>query len=190
MCLEVDSDVELLSQFFVPVSDGHFCHFCFHRYLALSEPFFCRSVLQQMAEWHSHKGDLPDDLDKLHALYQQFIGEPLSRSQVLVLDGLDEVTRWKLAPYLSRRLPDNLHIIVTIRDVGQDWQAEYRMPANQMQELQLGGLEIGGIADVLRAAGGKAIALADDAAFVSEVRPPLMTTARSLRRVLRRCTRS
>ena len=74
----------------------------------LDEKFFLQNVLQQMAAWHGHNADLPDAINELRALFQEFVSTPLEHSQVLVLDGLDEVTRWKLDPYLGRRLPAHL----------------------------------------------------------------------------------
>ena len=136
---------------------------------SLAETFFLRNVVEQMAQWHGHTEQLPDRLNELRALYQQFINEPLKRTQVLILDGLDEVTRWTLAPYLSRRLPEKLHIIVTVRDVGQDWQAEYKLPDDQTTHLPLGGLQRDEVTQVLRAGGEGAIALADDPTLLAEV---------------------
>jgi hypothetical protein len=128
---------------------------------SLSEEFFLRNVVEQMAQWHSYKEEPPDKLNDLRALYQQFIDEPLDRTQVLVLDGLDEVKDWKLSPYLSRRLPDNLHMIVTIRDVEQDWQAEYQFPSDQIEHMPLGGLDREGVAEVMRAVGENGAVFAD-----------------------------
>ena len=47
----------------------------------LSEYEFLRNVVEQIAPWHDHKGELPTDLNELRALYQKFIlkGEPLAR---------------------------------------------------------------------------------------------------------------
>jgi hypothetical protein len=112
---------------------------------------------------------------------------------VLVLDALDELRTWKVAPYLMRRLPEKLHIILTVRDVGQDWLADYELPQEQTQHLRLGGLEQNDVAEVLRvagentirdsdepkysqgdaqrlrAAGERAIQLADDREFIAEI---------------------
>jgi tetratricopeptide (TPR) repeat protein len=136
---------------------------------SLTEPFFVKNVVQQMAEWHTHTGELPDDLSELRALYQQFIREPLDKTQILVIDGLDEVT-WDLIPYVSGRLPDNLHLILTVRDVSQDWRGQYKLPADQLTHLPLGGLDEDNIAGVLRAAGGAAPALAGDPALLRQIR--------------------
>jgi len=136
---------------------------------SLTETFFLCNVVEQMAEWHGHMEQLPDRLNELRALYQQFIDERLERTQVLILDGLDEVTRWKLTPYLSRRLPEKLHIIVTVRDGGQNWLAEHKLPDDQTTHLPLGGLHRDDVAQVLRAGGEGAIALADDPTLLTEV---------------------
>ena len=145
---------------------------------SLSEVFFLRNVVQQMAQWHGYTEELPGQPNDLRALYHRFIREPLDKTQVLILDGLDEitllgrpdqVTRWKLDPYLSSPLPGNLHIIATLRDVGQDWRAQFKFPANQTTHLPLDGLAEYEVAEVLRAAGGPATAFADDRALLKEV---------------------
>ncbi|MBK6873950.1 MAG: toll/interleukin-1 receptor domain-containing protein [Kineosporiaceae bacterium] len=107
----------------------------------LDETFFLQNVVQQMSAWDDAAQEVPDSLNELRALYQQLVETPREHSQVLVLDGLDEVGSWRLAPYLSRRLPPNLHIIVTVRDVGQDWRADYEFPRDQVTPLPLGGLD-------------------------------------------------
>jgi hypothetical protein len=135
----------------------------------LSEEFFLRNVVEQMAQWHGHSEQLPDRLSELGALYQKFIAEPLEDTQVLVLDGLDEVTTWKLAPYLSRRLPSKLHLVLTVREVGQDWAGDYNLPSYQTSHLPLGGLTRDDVAKVLRAAGRGAIVLAEVPKSLDEV---------------------
>jgi hypothetical protein len=94
----------------------------------LSETFFLRNTVQQIAAWHGRIDQAPTDLDDLRALYQQLINIPGERPRVLVLDGLDEVFTWRLALYLSRRLPHGLHLIATIRNGGQNWATEYQFP--------------------------------------------------------------
>jgi hypothetical protein len=136
---------------------------------SLSEDSFLCNVVEQMAQWHGHAQQLPDKRAELRALYQRFLAEPLEHTQVLVLDGLDEVTTWKLAPYVSRRLPQNLHFILTVRDVGQDWASDYSLPADQIVHLPLGGLTREDVAQVLRAAGNRAITFAEDAKLLEEV---------------------
>jgi hypothetical protein len=135
----------------------------------LSEDFFLRNVVEQLAQWHGHVEPLPERLHELSALYHKFIDGSLEHTQVLVLDGLDEVTTWKLKRYLSRRLPPNLHIILTVRDVGQDWAAEYGLPADQTEHLPLGGLTRDEVAQVLQAAGEGAVVFAYDPALLDEV---------------------
>ena len=139
----------------------------------LEEQFFLRNVVQQMASWHGRKDEVSSDLNELRALYQQFLNTPLEHTQVLVLDGLDEVATWRLAPYLSRRLPDRLHLVLTIRDTGQDWCAEYQLPADQVRHVPLDGLDRPTVASVLRAAegpyGAVSQAIADDLRQLDEI---------------------
>jgi len=146
-------------------------HFFTSTYVAdgLSEDFFLRNVVEQMAEWHGHKGVLPSTLHELSALYHKFLDEPLGRTQVLVLDGLDEVASWKLNQYLSRRAPPQLHIILTLRDLGQNWTREYGLPVDQIEHLPLGGLNRDEVAQVLKAAGQDAVVFAEDARLLNEV---------------------
>ncbi len=135
----------------------------------LSEFFFLRNVIEQMAQWHGHQGLLPGRLDELRALYHKLIDQPLKHTQILVLDGLDEVTHWKLDFYLCRRLPPNLHIIVTVRDGGQNWQTEYKFPDNQWSHLSLDGFNRDEVEQVMHAAGGDAVALAKDPNLLKEI---------------------
>ena len=140
---------------------------------ALGEDFFLRNIVQQMAVWHGRTEAVPTDLNELRALYQQFLDTPLDCPQLLVLDGLDEVTTWRLAPYLSRRLPERLHFVLTLRDVGQDWRAEYQLPADQVRDLQFDGLDRATVAAVFRAAQGPNAAaarkIADDPQQLDEL---------------------
>ncbi|HKY23400.1 MAG TPA: toll/interleukin-1 receptor domain-containing protein, partial [Vicinamibacterales bacterium] len=135
----------------------------------LDEKFFLQNVLQQMAAWHNYEVELPDAINELRALYQQFVDTPLEHSQVLVLDGLDEVTQWKLAPYLGRRLPDRLHVIVTVRDVGQDWRSEYGFPSEQVMSFQLGGLARTEIRELFAGLGPNGMQIAGDDALLDHI---------------------
>ena len=134
----------------------------------LSESFFLRNVVEQMAEWHGHDELLPTTLHDLSALYHQFLDKPLDRTQILVIDGLDEVT-WDLKRYLARRLPANLHVILTVRDVGQDWMTQYGLPTDQTHNLPLDGLTREEVAQVLHTASGRASTFADDPVLIDEI---------------------
>jgi len=136
---------------------------------SITEEGFLKNVIQQMAQWHNYTDSLPEKLPDLKALYQSFLDEPLKHPHVLVIDGLDEVTDWNLTPYVSRRLPENLHIILTVRYVEQDWICDYDLPKGQTEHLPLNGLSIEDVADVLRAAGKQATILADNRKFIDEV---------------------
>lgn len=136
---------------------------------SLSEEFFLRNVVQQMAAWHGEEGNLPPDMDMLLALYHKYLDQQLKVARILVLDGLDEIQRWQLQPYLRRRLPPHLLVIVTIRDVGQDWRQQFGFPPDQLEHLPLGGLGTADIAAVLTAAGGLAVDLAADQETIANI---------------------
>ncbi|HYV91514.1 MAG TPA: hypothetical protein VE978_07020 [Chitinophagales bacterium] len=112
---------------------------------------------------------MPEKINELKALYQDLIAEPLDRKQILVLDGLDEVHQWKLAQYLSRKLPDNLKIIVSIRDTGQDWKNEYQFVPDQLTELPLGGIDETGLAEILSSSGIEGEIIAKDGSKLQKV---------------------
>ncbi len=135
----------------------------------LTELFFLRNIVEQMAHWHNHTEELPTKINDLRALFHHFVDEPLDRTQVLVIDGLDEVSTWRLAPYLSRPLPQHLHLITSVRAVGQDWREIYGIPAEQLQHLPLEGLAPVEVADVLRNSGPTGAAFANDAEQLAEV---------------------
>nr|WP_322709634.1 NACHT domain-containing protein [Nostoc sp. ChiSLP03a]MDZ8210793.1 NACHT domain-containing protein [Nostoc sp. ChiSLP03a] len=136
---------------------------------SITEEGFLKNVIEQMAQWHNYTDSLPEKLPDLKALYQSFLDRPLKHTHVLIIDGLDEVRGWNLTPYVSRRLPENLHIILTVRDVGQDWIGDYDLPKEQTEHLSLKGLSTEDVAEVIRAAGKQAIILADNHKFIDEV---------------------
>lgn len=136
---------------------------------SVTEEGFLRNVVEQMALWHGCTDTLPEKLPDLQAVYESLLSEPLEHTHVLLIDGLDEVTNWQIARYLSRRLPDNLHIIVTVRDVAQDLALDYDFPKNQTEYLPLEGLTCDDVADVLRKAGKQATVFADNPTLLKEV---------------------
>ena len=135
----------------------------------LSERFFLRNTVQQMSAWHGRGDRPPESLNELRGEYQKLLVEPLAVPRVLLLDGLDEVQDWRLRPYLNRKLPSMMHVIVTVRDSGQDWGLEYGLPRDQMQHLPLGGLTRAEIRRVLQVAGGPGPALARDEKILDRV---------------------
>ncbi len=149
--------------------------FAYHFFTALydnqglSEIFFLRNVVGQMTQWYGYNEPLPSDVHELRALYHRLLDMPSEGMRVLVLDGLDEVTTWDLAPYLSRRLPDNMHFVVSVRDVGQDWATQYQFPRSQLQHLALRGLGRDEVAAVLRAVGAKGAVFAENQALLEEI---------------------
>ncbi|MGH2415441.1 MAG: NACHT domain-containing protein, partial [Microcystaceae cyanobacterium] len=136
---------------------------------SVTEEGFLRNVVEQMAHWHGCTDTFPEKLPDLDARYNCLLNKSLEHTHVLVIDGLDEVTNWKIARYLSRRLPDNLHIIVTVRDVAQDLAVNYDFPNEQTEYLQLGGLTRDDVAQVMWKAGKGATVFADNPILLKEV---------------------
>jgi hypothetical protein len=138
----------------------------------LSEQFFLKNVVEQIRLWQFFPYDtweMPTTLSGWVAAYQQLLATPLPEKRVLMIDGLDEVKSWSLYPYLNVAPPANLKIIVTLRDVGQDWAAEYGFPKAHTRHLPLDGLTQADVRDVLRLAGPVASAFADDATLLAKV---------------------
>jgi hypothetical protein len=142
----VSGDPELFSyHFFAPLVVSR----------SATEGFFLRNVVEQMARRYNYDSPLEDEtqVDALAARYYEFLGRPPKRPTVLILDGLDEVSGWDLAPYLDRRLPAGLRVIATVRDLGQDLDDEYHFPETQREFWELGGLFQEGVEDVFSRAG-------------------------------------
>ena len=135
----------------------------------LNEDFFLRNILQQMSFWHNQNEILPFNLSELKSLYWSVLNAPFQESRFLLLNGLDELRTWKIDGYLGGHLPEQTGVILTIRDVGQDWKADYKLPDEKIIHLPLEGLEATEVAAVLRAAGGQAVELAADEEIVADI---------------------
>ncbi|MBK8446301.1 MAG: trypsin-like peptidase domain-containing protein [Micropruina sp.] len=124
----------------------------------LDERFFLESILEQFDPAAS--AELRGlALDQLKARFQAQLlapAGPLATGRALLLDGLDEVSGWSPADYLAVVLPPGVHAIVSIRDTGQDWAAQYRFPENQLTMLPLEGFGQHGIVAVFTATGAHA----------------------------------
>jgi hypothetical protein len=132
---------------------------------ALSEKFFLKNVVDQLRLWElsfTDRWDAPTTDSGWVAAYQHLFATPLREQRILLLDGLDEVADWRLQPYLSVTPPQNMKVIVTVRDVGGSWRQTYGFPEHCTQHLALEGLSRADVAGALRLAGPKAAALADN----------------------------
>ena len=136
---------------------------------SVDEAFFVRNAVQQMVSWHGIDGDLPTALADLKALYHELLDRPVEPGRVLVLDGVDEVRDWSLRYYLNRPLPIGLNVVLSVRDVGQDWRDDYGLPAEQTTELALGGFTREDVARVLQSAGPTAQTLAESPTVLDEL---------------------
>ncbi|WP_200939315.1 serine protease, partial [Arthrobacter sp. Leaf337] len=130
-------------------------HFFTPRYSPdwLNESFFLQNMIEQLDSTGA-AGPQSLDLPALRARFHHHLdgtsGSPVS-GPVLLLDGLDEVVGWPLAPYLLGPLPSGVHLIVTIRDTGQDWRKDYGIQT--AQQLPLDGFDRDAVAAVFTATG-------------------------------------
>ena len=124
-----------------------------HSPSSIGEIPFLKNVVDQLAQWHGRKEPVPAQLDELFALYQDYLGTELDRTRVLILDGLDEVTAWKLQPYFGRQLPNGFKLILTARDRDEDWGAALKLPPEQLTRLPLDGLGQDDLKQVFQNAG-------------------------------------
>ena len=116
-----------------------------------------------------YEDPLPDSTADLAALYQHLLSKPVPAPQTLIIDGLDEVTTWNIAPYLSRSLPANFHVIITVRDAEAGRSGDFGIPAKQTAFLDLRGLGRTELGDALSAIDGWAAAFATDDSLLDEV---------------------
>ena len=135
----------------------------------LDERFFLQNVVEQLTLLQRRDAQIPDSIEKLRAMYHHLLTEAVDEPLVLVLDGLDEVSSWKISPYLSRHLPANIHVIVTVRDVGQDWATVYEIPPDQIIHLKLDGLSREELGVAFRRVGGQGVVLGDDDTILDQI---------------------
>jgi hypothetical protein len=132
-----------------------------------------RSLCQQLAHAHGLRGELPDTVQSLRALYTTLLAtpQPGGAPLVVVLDGLDEADRWEPAvgpDMFPSRLGEGTRLVFSARDVaGKDWIADLELRRAAVTPVVLSTLGAGEIAGLLRAAGDRGAALADDATFVA-----------------------
>ncbi|MEX5300888.1 trypsin-like peptidase domain-containing protein [Kocuria sabuli] len=113
----------------------------------LDEAFFLRSLMEQVEFGQPVALGNEHDLPSLRARFRRFLSTPRLGAAVCVLvDGLDEVQSWKPSDYFGFRMPEGVHVIISFRDTGQDWRAEYRLadadhlPLDGLDELAVKGI--------------------------------------------------
>ena len=145
-------------------------HFFTTRYASatrdmLTEQGYLSNVVQQLRLWEFSTVDtweIPTTVSGWVATYHQLVKRDLRERHILLVDALDEAS-FGLGPYLNVTPGRNLKIIVTVRDVGQDWEADYGFPGTHTpRSLALAGFSSTDVAAALHLAGTKAGALADD----------------------------
>jgi WD40 repeat protein len=123
----------------------------------LDESFFLRSMLQQLDPPGGSRRTL--DLPSLRAGFRHLLAGtgPSPGPRALLIDALDEVSGWSPADYLAGPLSDGVHVILSVRDTGQDWRSDYRL--RTAQQLLLDGFDRDAVAAVFTATGEHAAEL-------------------------------
>lgn len=147
-------------------------HFIHRGYGAADEDFCLRNLCQQLAARHGLGGRLPEATTELRVLYPALLRLPPAdgRPVVVLLDGLDEALGWDPGPQLfPPDLPDGVKVIFSARPVAdRDWPRHLGLPPERVRRLELGAMAAGDVAALLRAAGGAAARLAEDAAWIGQ----------------------
>ncbi|MDO5863758.1 MULTISPECIES: AAA family ATPase [Paenarthrobacter] len=154
----------LLAEFAQQMGARAAFHFFTSRYdpYWLDEVFFLRNVLQQLSP-----DPLADDYPHLDRLsLQSMLHQRLSEAtrsngtpDVLILDGIDEIQGWSIANYVAGASPKHLHVIVSIRDTGQEWRSKYRLQGPDVKELRLDGFGEKSVVELFSATGPHTAAL-------------------------------
>ena len=132
---------------------------------SINEQLFLRNIVEQFAERHGHEAALPADVDELRALYSKYLKSKFPRPVVVVLDGIDEVVRWSLRPFVVAGHP----FVLSVRETGQDWPTQLGLPGGTTRFVRLGTFGPDAVRDIFHAAGGAAAQVAGDEALIGEV---------------------
>lgn len=126
----------------------------------LGEKFFLRSMLQQLAPASTREELHQMELEELQGAFANALTNPPDGAgRVILIDGLDEVQDWNLDHYLKVQIPEDVHVIVSIRDTGQDWRTQYGL--SDAGCLPLEGLDEEAVAGIFTATGTHAAWLID-----------------------------
>ncbi|QOT17916.1 trypsin-like peptidase domain-containing protein [Paenarthrobacter sp. YJN-5] len=154
----------LLAEFAQQLGARAAFHFFTSRYdpYWLDEVFFLRNVLQQLSA-DPTADDYPNlDRLSLQSMLHQRLGEATHSNgtpDVLILDGIDEIQGWSIANYVAGASPKHLHVIVSIRDTGQEWRSKYRLQGPDVKELRLDGFGEESVVELFSATGPHTAAL-------------------------------
>jgi hypothetical protein len=135
-----------------------------------------RNLCEQLGAYHELPGELPVNLDALRALYVRLLQlEPREgETLVVVLDALDEALDWSPMRPLFPALAPRTHVVFSARAENEEHRrtrlASLGLAPDRVDVVNLDALAEAGVADLLRAAGGRAAERAADTAFVRAVR--------------------
>src|SRR6266567_6509149 len=145
---------------------------------------FLRQMCEQLLVYYQvpvqSEDDLPDNVDRLEALYSQLLRMPLVQADqplILVIDGIDEAEDEFINDlYIPRNLPDGKFIIFSARQVEQedsnlkrDYPTRLGLSEDKLLPIELKALDRTGIVALVREAGGNDMTWADDPTKVDHV---------------------
>jgi hypothetical protein len=145
---------------------------------------FLRQMCEQLLAYYQvpvqREADLPEEEDRLEALYSKLLRMPLVQTGqllILVIDGVDEAEDNFINDlYIPSNLPDGKFIIFSARqveqeesDLKQDYPTKLGLPEDKLLSIELKALDRAGIETLLREAGGNAITWADDSMKLDQV---------------------
>lgn len=136
---------------------------------SVAEDFFLRNAVQQMASWHGANIEPPRLLPEIRTRFRSLASTPLESPRVLVLDGVDEITTWRLDAYLPPVPPAGVTIVVSAREDGRDWIEILGLRKETTERMSLRGLSRESVVAVLRSAGGQATTLGADAPVIDRI---------------------
>jgi hypothetical protein len=91
--------------------------------------------------WRQHRA--APLLPELRVRFHSLASAPLESPRVLGLDGVDEITTWRLDRYLPRQPAPGLCIVVSARDDGRNWIETLGLSADTTTHMSLHGLSRG-----------------------------------------------
>ncbi|MFE7630065.1 trypsin-like peptidase domain-containing protein, partial [Kocuria sp. NPDC057446] len=141
--------------------DRYAYHFFTGRYDTgkwIGETNFLKSILQQLDPVHAKGLWDEQDPSRLRARFRAHLAPSRPPpTKCILLDGLDEIQGWDPRDYLGAHVPPGTHVIVSIRDTGQNWRSQYGIA--HADQLPLEGLDRNTVSAIFAATGQHAAQL-------------------------------
>jgi hypothetical protein len=128
---------------------------------------FLRQMCEQLLAYYGmpvqSEADLPQEIDRLEALYAKLLRMPLVRAEqslVIVIDGVDEAEgNFIKDKHIPRELPEGKFIVFSARQTGRDYLNELGIPDNNLLPITLTTLDHDRIKDIVTNSRGRSHSL-------------------------------